>query len=265
MRSRIHEVGERVITNGRWTATGHALFAACIAGSIAFAATQIGNLSLLEFESSNPIGGSESKRGPIWYGTMVLTPLILSAILSIIWHWKGAPWLEKVAFNGYVLHTFYVPPTNEASVKMPAPETYLVIAATASAGAIIGLDGQPEAVVEWTATLVGALTAAAIVFSNPNGGAIAVRGSMVWQHDELYKLLLSHKTLKQRDVLRRQRYQCRECKKSLTNKDCRFGLLNADEMRPRELTVEHIKAVCKRCAVKQPTTMPTKDLINQKV
>lgn len=254
LRARIQEVSEKVLVTARLSAIGHIVFAALIAGGIALVAAQIDRAPfatmVFEFE--------DGKKNQYWYGVMVIAPLALTSLVSVLWHWRGAPWLEKISFRGWKLHTFYVPRVTDASIKMPAPETYLVIAATASAGALITLSDQSYFVRTLSSVVIGALTAATIVVANPRAGAIALSGGLSWQQDELYKKLLERKAAKQRKVLERQNWVCRQCPKetptNLRGVEHRYALLDPDREMPGEIFAHEIKAVCKKCSLTLATT-----------
>ena len=226
----------------RFTAAGHIVFSALVAATIAFLTAQTKQICWL------------ANNQPLWYGTTALFPIIMAALISSLWHRFGAPWLHRNTFRGWILHSFYKPTAQEIHFDMPTPETTLVIASAASAGAVIALAQQPWVVQTVSATVVGGVTAAAIVFSNPNTGQPLAKGKLDLQTERYYQDLLRRKADTQRRALLHQSHQCADCKSSIREGTRRFAII--DEAQPSHgiLTQHDIKAVCKKCAVTQPTT-----------
>ena len=246
IRSRIREINDGLLKRPRLTAAGHIVLAALIAASIA---------SLTALTSQIPwLKGNQL----LWYATSATLPIIMASGISVIWHLYGAPWLHRNTFRGWILHSFYKPNENEVGFTLPAPETYLVIASAASAGAVITLAKQPWIIQLITATTVGAITAAAIAIANPNTGQPLARGKLNFQTETQYKRLLLEKASTQRSVLKRQRNKCSDCHveiQTANNKsNHRFAIKNEERIPLGRLNADHIKMVCSNCARTQPTT-----------
>ena len=244
IKARIHESFDGVLNHPRWYAFGHMSFAALTAASIALITTQTSEIPWLE------------QRKAFWYVIASVCPIFLSAMVSLLWHHFGVPWLTDSSYRGWVLHSFVTVPRNQFRLNMPAPETYLIIAAAASAGAVITLSDQAWTVRTLTATIVGGLTAGSIVLASPDGGAVAVRGKLALQVQQAYRHLLMHKRNTQQNVLIKQRYKCADCGLGLPNRSRRFGFVNEQNLPQSVASLNQfqIKAVCRKCAAKQPTT-----------
>ena len=247
IRSRIRELNDGLLNNPAICAIGHVFVASLVAGTIAFLTAQTNKVVWL----------ADSRA--MWYVATVVFPLTLSAIVSTTWHIFGAPWLQEIALRGWVLHTFFNPQRTAVGLTLPSPETYLVIASAAGAGAVIALDTFPWVTTTISATLVGSLTAAAIVLSSPNVGAVATRRRLYWQTEEFYRRLLDNKKQTQARVIRKQRYLCADCSANIRYDTRRFALIRQNLSFQGSLTEHDIKAVCNRCSLNQPTTGAIKE------
>ena len=242
LNSRIREINDNILEKARWTAVGHILFSALIAATIAFLTAQTRRISWLEMYP------------PLWYGTTAVFPIVMAAATSVVWHRFGAPWLSRNTYRGWLLHSFFKPPGQEIRFNLPAPETTLVIASAASASAVIALNGQEPLVQTVSATLIGAVTAAAIVISNPNAGQPLAKGKLDFQEESLYQGLLRRKAQTQRSVLSRQGNQCADCGTNIRDTTRRFAIISEEGLQVGFLTSHDVKAVCKDCARVQATT-----------
>ena len=243
-KSRIREISDGLLNHPRWYAVGHMSTAAFVAASIAFATAQTSQVGWL------------AANKPVWYGTASILPILLSSLSSLLWHHFGAPWLTETSYRGWVLHSFSTLPRDRIHLNMPAPETYLIIAAAASAGAIITLEQQSWLVKTLTASIVGGLTASSIVFASPSAGAVAVKGKLALQAERTYLELLRSKRNTQGNVLIKQNWLCYDCGLQLPRKGMRFCLIDENMLSSRAqiLNQRQIKAVCRQCAQQQPTT-----------
>ena len=242
LKSRMREINDNILNRAGWFAFGHIATAALVAGLIAFATAQ-----------TNQIGWLWRHR-PVWYAVTSILPLALSGAISLLWHRFGSAWLEENALRGWILHAFYNPRRGHMRLNLPSPETYLVIAAAASAGAVLTLSMQPWIIKTVTATIVGASTAAVIVIASPNVGAVAVRGKLNWQTEQYYQRLLTQKSETQQSALRRQNFRCYDCGDGIRHSDRRFAFINEENIPEGRLSSHDIKAVCRRCSRVQPTT-----------
>ena len=244
IKARIRETPDNLLYHPSWYAAGHICTAAFFAASIAFGTAQTSQIGWLAQNKS------------VWYGTASVLPILSSALVSLTWHRFGAPWLRETSYKGWVLHSFVALPRHRIQLNMPAPETYLIIAAAASAGAVITLNDQTWLVRTLSATLVGAMTAGSIVLASPSAGAVAVRGNLALQAERTYQDILTRKANTQQHVLTRQRNRCAGCGLELPRRGRRFAIIDENRL-PQSggfLNQNHIKAVCPKCAATQTTT-----------
>ena len=244
LKARIDESSDALLNHPRWYAAGHISIAAFVAACIALVTAQTSEIPWL------------AQIKPLWYGAASVFPIFMSAVVSLLWHHFGVPWLTDNTYRGWVLHSFVTVPRDRFSLNLPAPKTYLIIAAAASAGAVITLNDQAWLVRTVSATIVGGLIAGSIVLASPDGGAVAVRGRLALQVKQAYENMLTIKARTQQTVLVNQGMKCHDCRLQLSPRSPRFGFIDEQRL-PQSikfLNQSQIKAVCQKCAVNQPTT-----------
>ena len=227
-------------------ALGHILIVMIIASGIGAATAQVNQLDI--FKETN------------WarFTATAVLPIALSALVCIGWHRWLKDTFETGVLTYWILHTFYNPGKDHIELNLPTPETYLVIAATASAGASIALQQEQVQTVTAISATVGGLTSALIASASPRVGAILGKRQLKWQTESAYRQLLEYKKTQELEVLRHQGHRCRDCRGEIKQQEARFTLVNRDETHKGKLDKKHIKAVCKNCALGQSTTRSSK-------
>ena len=155
--------------------------------------------------------------------------------------------------TSWILSTFYNPGKDHIELNLPTPETYLIIAATASAGASITLQHEDTQIVTAISAIVGGLTSGVIASASPRVGAIVGKKRLKWQTEREYTQLLEAKSYEEQAILRHQGHKCKDCHRGIQQKEAEFGLIDWEESHKGKLNKKHIKAVCKDCATRQPT------------
>ena len=144
----------------------------------------------------------------LWYILVTTVPVGLSALTSVIWHWKLEGKFIANSIAGWRLHTFQNLRKEEANLSLPPPETYLVVAAAGVAGSFVTLAEQ----VWWERTAVGALVGAviamAMVLAKSDVGPTILRGQTTMQSEADYQKMLERKSIVQTNVAKKQRRLC---------------------------------------------------------
>ena len=124
-------------------ALGHILTVMAIASGIGAATAQVSQLEILKETD--------------WarYAITVILPILLSALVCIGWHRWVRETIETGVLTSWILNTFHNPGEDHIELNLPTPETYLVIAATASAGASITLQQEEIQTVTAISAIVG--------------------------------------------------------------------------------------------------------------
>ena len=222
-------------------ALGHIVVVTLIASGIGAATAQVSQLEFFQ--------NKDAAR----FATTAILPIALSASVCIGWHRWVRETFETVVITSWILSTFYNPGKDHIELNLPTPETYLIISATASAGASITLQHQDALIVTAISAIVGGLTSGAIASASPRVGAIVGKKRLRWQTEREYTQLLEEKSRKEQAILRHQGHKCKDCHRDLQQKDAKFGLIDREASHKGKLDKKHLKSVCKDCAVKQPT------------
>ena len=143
--ARLYEMaGKNMESPGR-QAIGHILVVALIASGIGATTAQVSQLEFFQYKD------------PARFATTAILPILLSASVCIGWHKWAKETFETVVLTSWILSTFYNPGKDHIELNLPTPETYLIIAATASAGASITLQHEDTQIVTAISAIVGGL------------------------------------------------------------------------------------------------------------
>ena len=239
--ARLYEMaGKNMESPGR-QAIGHILVVTLIASGIGATTAQVSQLEFFQ--------DKEAAR----FATTAILPIALSASVCIGWHRWVRETFETVVITSWILSTFHNPGKDHIELNLPTPETYLIIAATASAGASITLQHEGAQIVTAISATVGGLTSGVIASASPRVGAIVGKKKLRWQTEREYTRLLGGKPHKEQAILRHQGHKCKDCHRELKQKEAKFGLIDREANHKGNLDKKHLKAVCKDCAVRQPT------------
>ena len=222
-------------------AIGHIMVVTLIAAGIGAATAQVSQHEMFQ--------DKDTAR----FATTAILPIMLSASVCIGWHRWLRETFETGAIKSWILTTFYNPGKDHIELNLPTPETYLIIAATASAGASITLQHEGTQIVTAISATVGGLTSGVIASASPRVGAIVGKKKLKWQTEREYTQLLEEKSRAEQAILRHQGHKCRDCGREIQQREAKFGLIDREESHKGKLNKKHIKAVCKNCAVSQPT------------
>ena len=242
--ARLHEMAGKTLESPGKQAIGHIMIVMVIASGIGAATAQVSQL--------------EVTKEPEWlrFSTTAILPILLSAIACIGWHRWARETIETGVLTSWILHTFYNPGEDHIELSLPTPETYLVIAATASAGASIALRQEDVQTVTAISAVVGGLTSALIASAGPRVRGIVGKKKLRWQTQRQFTQLLENREVQGKRILKKQRYKCRDCHSEIKQGEARFSIVDREELPTGPLTNKHIKAVCKNCAVGQPSFDP---------
>ena len=239
--ARLYEMAGKTLESPGKQAIGHILIVMAISSGIGAVTAQVSQM--------------EMTKEPEWFrfSTTAILPILLSAIVCIGWHKWARETIETGVLVSWTLHTFVNPRENHIELNLPTPETYLVIAATASAGASIALQQESVQTVTAISAAVGGLTSGLIAAASPRVGAIVGQKRLRWQTEKQYTRQIENREVQSKKILKKQNYSCKDCGSETKQGDARFSIIDRDKLPVGPLNSKHIKAVCKNCAIGQPS------------
>ena len=195
----------------------------------------------------------------LWYILVTTVPVGLSALISVIWHWKLEGKFIAKAIAGWRLHTFQNLREEEANFSLPPPETYLVVAAAGVAGSFVTLSGQDWWERTAVGALVGAVIAMAMVLAKSDVGPTILRGRTMMQSEVDYQQMLDRKRVIQTNVVHKQKYKCGSCYETISKAKAKYAIINPEGLSTGPILERSVAAFCRKCSFERATTDWQKD------